>query len=253
MANRMMKYIRRACDGMGIPRNEADPDRLLKAIQKADKGLEDRGNPALGVSMHAGINTGTNAYRIRRLRGGDGVTVSLAEETGEAVIAVGGGGISLATLAPVMMIEEQRSSGAGPRALTKNNWSRRPINTVTVNQISGASLTNEQITLPAGTYRVSFLGTGSSAGHHRTRLQNITGTATLGIGNSADSRAAGPGNDTANPSMGIARFTLAVESILEVQTYWAQSIAGTGYMGDAEENLSGDVHRDGWIEIIKEA
>ncbi|ADJ23050.1 hypothetical protein Hden_1238 [Hyphomicrobium denitrificans ATCC 51888] len=253
--NKVTALLRRAIRGMGVTDDATDDDMLLKAIQKTVRGLEDKGNPALGVSIHDGVNAGTNNYKLRRLRG-SGLTVAIDPTTGEIVLTVGGDAVSLAGLAPVMMIEQRRANLAGAPALTRNAWTTRPINTVLKNQISGASLSASQITLPIGTFRVSFLGTASNAGHHRTRLQNITDNQTLGFGHSADSHSQTGNNDsTLNPSSGICWFTLAAPKTLELQTYYASSISVTARMGDTEDQDigSGNFHVDGWLEIIKEA
>lgn len=83
-ANRMLKYIRRACDGMGIPRNESDADRLLKAIQKADREITNVGTAGTGV--YRGLEDVTGRQMLSKLAAGTGVTITL-DEDGHLVIA----------------------------------------------------------------------------------------------------------------------------------------------------------------------
>lgn len=248
--NKVSALFRRAIRGMGIPDDATDDDMLLKAIQRAVRGIKSVG---AGYDIQDGVDT-DNAFKIRRIRG-VGITFGIADD-GAIVATVGGDAVTLSGLAPVMMIEQRRANLAGAPALTRNAWTTRPINTVTKNQISGATLASSQLSLPIGTYRVHFLGTASNAGHHRCRLQNITDNETLGYGHSADSHSqTGTGDSTLNSSSGIAWFTLASPKVIELQTYYGSSLSVTARMGDTEDqNIgSGNFHVDGWLEIIKEA
>lgn len=187
-------------------------------------------------------------FEFRKIEGINGATVTLVDNV--LKIAAPGVPQSLATVAPAYMLEERRASGAATRVLSIGAWTRRAINTTIINQIAGASLASEQITLPAGTYRATFLAVAARAPHHRARLFNVTAGVAVGHGNSSDSHTSS--DHPVTPSLGIARFVLAVTSVLEVQTY----VAGnkTGLSGDAEDqNIAPDSHVDGWIEIVKEA
>jgi hypothetical protein len=255
--NKVTALFRRAIRGMGIPDDSQDDDMLLKAIQKAVRGIKSIG-VAGAIDIQVGVDSGDNTFKIRKIRG-VGITFTVDPTNGEIVATVGGDAVTLAGLAPVLQIEQRRANLVTAPALTQNAWTTRPLTNVTQNQITDASLSGSQIILPAGTYRCEFLGMAAMAGHHRTRLQNVTDANTVGYGCSADSYTSTGGNTvsaTLNPSIGIARFTIADVKVFELQTYATNgSSPGTSRMGDANDQDigSGNFHVDGWIEIIKEA
>ncbi|MGE0022123.1 MAG: hypothetical protein AB7S70_00640 [Hyphomicrobium sp.] len=182
--------------------------------------------------------------RFRKIEGVNGATATL---DGDVIkIAAPGTTPNLATVAPALYLEERRGALDAVRNLVLNNWTRRPVNTSIVNQIDGASLSGEQITLPAGTYRAHFAGAGWRTGMHVTRLWNVTGSVALGLGISCDS-STGSGNGTCNVSSGIARFTLAGPTVIELQAFSAGDLAGK--MGNSDQALD---QVNGWVEIVKE-
>lgn len=213
--------------------------------------------------VNYGANVGTGEGLVYRDKTGSvlnfkklkqGTNVTLTNGANEITIdaSVPTGSLpTLAQIAPALMVRQKRLPSTPPPPLVFGQWTKRPLNEQLVNQIAGAAFNagSGQITLPAGTYRCHFSGNGHKASHHATRLFSLTGAVELGRGNSAD--AATGGNDPNNTSAGIARFTLAVTAVLELQTYSGYSAAG--YMGDLGTGDSLDFHIDGWVEIIKEA
>ncbi|MBL8844821.1 MAG: hypothetical protein JNN24_03525 [Hyphomicrobium zavarzinii] len=98
-ANRLLKYIRRAADGMDVPRNEGDMDRLLKAIQKAIRPAANIGGDGAGVGVYKETDTGTLTHMLRRLKGLNGIGVAISEDGN--VINIDGSGIVISGLAPI--------------------------------------------------------------------------------------------------------------------------------------------------------
>lgn len=182
---------------------------------------------------------------FRKIYGTNGAIVT---QDGDK-IKVEAPGISptLAAVAPALFIEERRQASDTVRSLVLGQWTRRPINTVIVNQIPGASLAAEQITLPAGTYRAQFAGAGWRTGLHVTRIFSLTGSIVLGLGIACDAWT-GSGNGTANVSSGVCRFTLAAPTTIELQAYSGGDTAGR--MGNADQSFESV---NGWVEIVKEA
>jgi hypothetical protein len=252
-ANRVLLYIRQACDGMSIARDEADGDRLLKAIQKADKGLEDVGSgPAIAVQN--GINTGSNNYKFRKFLGVNGVGIAVNGTTGDIEVGLSGGGggsPTLASLAPWFLIQEQRAGAASALSIVPNTWTSRVFTTDIVNQIAGASRSGATITLPAGTYRAEWEASVTGANNFKSRLWNSTDGASLGSGLSVDSGDAASGNQAqTSPSIGRARFTIAGTKDLVLQCIHR---AGSNRGAGDETNISPDFHVDAQILFVKEA
>lgn len=85
----------------------------------------------------------------------------------------------------VAEFQEQQTAGTGPTGgILSAAWTQRPLTTTLVNNISGASLSSNQVTLPAGTYQVrAFSPAGcNSATWAKIRLRNVTDSTTTIVG-----------------------------------------------------------------------
>lgn len=183
--------------------------------------------------------------RFRKIYGANGASVT---QDGDMIkIEAPGTPQALATVAPVMMVHEVRPANVAVRSLVVNAWTQRPLNTVVINQIAGASLADERITLPAGTYRVQFAGSCWRGGLHITRLYNVTDSVVVTEGISCDDWDGG-GNGSSHPSTGIAHFTIAATKTFSLQTF---TIENTSKMGNGDQLSVAALN--GYIEIIKEA
>jgi hypothetical protein len=98
--------------------------------------------------------------------------------TGWVVAASGGG-------APLLLhVQDQKASGtAGGSTGSTTDYFTRDLNTVVVNQITGASLSSNQVTLPAGTYVIDG-GAPSTQLRHKARLYNVSTSARALLGTS---------------------------------------------------------------------
>jgi hypothetical protein len=101
---------------------------------------------------------------------GTGVTVDNTDPANPVVAATGGGGFTTANL---LHVREEQSSGtnAGSSSAGSNI---RVLNTTVVNNIASASLSSNQITLPAGTYWVELTAPAFSPDRARVGLYNVT-------------------------------------------------------------------------------
>ncbi|MDB4312206.1 hypothetical protein N9937_02125 [bacterium] len=167
------------------------------------------------------LETGT---KLNGVALGDAATATIGTE----VLSPTGDGSGLSGLASpvdyaVMSLQETSGSAGGGSIAT--TWTKRSINTVELNDITGASLATGQITLPAGTYRFdSYSAAGGNAGRMTTRLYNVTDAVAVAqaIGSGADTA----GQDSCvNPLSGV--FTIAAEKVFEYQ-YFAQTAGGSG-------------------------
>lgn len=150
---------------------------------------------------------------------------------------------------PLLHLRDQVASAAAPQSLTNSTWNTRRLQTTVTNEITGASIASNQLTLPAGTFEVSGFAKVSSAVTtsydllSQLRLRNITGAATLLVGMShANAGFVNPGQGSASSETLAAingRFTLGGSSVVELQNYVfgnAGSVTGgrAGSTGEVE-------------------
>ena len=134
-----------------------------------------------------------------------------------------------------LIVYEQQAKNTGGGAYSAGAYRTRVINTVNKNEIPGASLASNQITLPAGTYTLRsevLFGINGAAGTYwqTIRLYNTTTAAAIetGLANNLIYPTYAP-NGTSHL---VCEFTLAAQSVLEMQGYPSTNIIG----GNASNN-----------------
>lgn len=150
-------------------------------------------------------------------------------------------GLSVSNL---FQVEDQRTSGTNGGTFTAGSWQTRVLNTELVNNITGASLSSNQITLPAGDYWVEASAPQYRGTIARIRLQNITDASTEVEGGNSISIASGTG--VHNFMQGA--FTLAAEKTLELQHRGTTTKSTDGF---GRPMSIGDVERYSEIRIWK--
>lgn len=115
--------------------------------------------------------------------------------------------------ANVFHVQEQLAQGTDAGGYTQPNWTKRALNTTLQNNITGASIASNQVTLPAGNYFVIASAPANKMQENRLRLET-TGAVTVLTGNSAYSTDAGNNNIQA---WLYGYFTLASSTALELQ------------------------------------
>lgn len=114
--------------------------------------------------------------------------------------------------AQLMLVKETKSGSAG--TITENIWTTRDLNTVEINEITGASLASNRITLPTGTYYIEGRAPANKCAGHMCVWYNITDSTFLLLGSSAASDAdVGPPTD----SVLCGRFTIGSNKVFEMQ------------------------------------
>lgn len=148
----------------------------------------------------------------------------------------------------LLHVRQEETDGTAGGTLTAATWNVRVLNTVPTNEISGASVASNQITLPAGTYEITANAMAYLVNGTRLRLRDTTGVATLIAGMNANAHA------TASSQMGMptlrGRFTLTVTSVLELQQ-WAQATRasdGAGIISTDTDEV--EVYADVMIEKV---
>lgn len=208
-----------------------------------DVPLENVGDGAFVFKGFDGVND-----ELRSIKGVNGVAVT---QDGDVILVDGSaiGGSSLATLAPMFVAEEQRAGNTLPALLSHAVPHTRALNTVVVNQIEGCSLANGQVTLPAGTYRFDFSTVVNNGASFFGYLWNVTANARIARGVGCDSGVDGKGTV---PSYGAGRFTIAVQSVVELRVLNRTASGLFARVGD-ETNISPDYHVDSVLALVKEA
>jgi hypothetical protein len=143
-------------------------------------------------------------------------------------------------------VRDEKSSGSGGGTFTSGAWQTRTLNTAASNTISGASLSSNQLTLPAGTYEISATapynkGNGTSVTLHKMRLYDTTGASTLIEGSSHES----PLDAMTQHAHLVGRFTLSTSSAIELQHY----CSFTGTFGEATSIGTKEVYAE--MEVRK--
>ncbi len=130
----------------------------------------------------------------------------------------------------LLHVRDEKTSGTHGGTHTSGSYQVRVINTVVTNEISGASLAANRITLPAGDYftitRVPHYNT--AGGNHKGKLENFTDSTDLVIGSSVTM---GTSTDSTTHSWIIGRFTLAATKDLEVTHQTSTTMATIGLGG----------------------
>lgn len=123
-------------------------------------------------------------------------------------------GVLTDALATQMLhIQDQKAAGTAGGSFTSGAWRTRALNTVVLNEVSGASLASNQITLPAGTYYVEARAPAHATRQHQCKLRNVTDSVDILIGSSQY-------NDTIDQTTTSdlsGRFTIAATKVIELQ------------------------------------
>lgn len=160
--------------------------------------------------------------------------------------------ISPATLAYVLdnrtgqqlHVQDQKSAGTDGGTLGGSAWTTRDLNTIVgTNSIAGASLSTNQITLPAGTYMIWASAPGYHVDNHQVRWRNVTDGATVlvGAGSKSNHGAVAVFYQTRSLLQGV--FTIAATKAFELQ-HWASSGSASTGLGIAVNSGEVEVYAD---------
>lgn len=120
---------------------------------------------------------------------------------------------------PVIIVEDQKAANTGGGTFTNGAWRLRTLNTEVVNEIAGASLAANQLTLPPGLYEIEFWAPAQAVGRHKAKLI-ISGGANLIVGSSM--------NAYNNFSHGLDLIALAAATVTELWHRCETTVATTG-------------------------
>ena len=122
---------------------------------------------------------------------------------------------------------DQETSGTQGGTATSGAWRTRVLNTTVANTITSATLSSNQISLPAGTYIVRASAPAAFVNNHQIRWQNITDSTATIIGTSMH---AGSGSSIYNEAALFGQFTISGTKTFELQhqVFSTQSANGFG-------------------------
>ncbi len=140
-------------------------------------------------------------------------------------------------------VKAQNTAGG---TFTLGAWRTRDINTEDIDTGSNCSIAANQITLDAGTYECRIMCPAYRCVSHQARLYDNTGAAVLLLGTSVRSNSSA---ESTSYSFIIGRFTLAAESVLEVQHYCTGDSATIGFGQQA--NIGNEVYTIAVFEKVK--
>ncbi len=146
-------------------------------------------------------------------------------------------------------IVDQKADTVNAGTFTTGAWQRRDLNTIKSDPGAHASVSGNQVTLGAGTYRVHISVPGSYCDGHQARLRDITNGATLLVG---DRAYAGTGGShvTTTCSTIFGRIVLSASTVLEVQHRCQTTRANDGF-GEGTSAF-GEVNIFTQVELWKE-
>lgn len=115
---------------------------------------------------------------------------------------------------PYINVQHAVAQNTAGGTFTSGSWQTRPLNTIVTDTFNLANVSNNQVTLPGGTYYVQFAGVGHQVDRMQGRIQNITDGSTLVLGMNIFSGVTGTQEVHA---IGSGRFQLTSMSVLEFQ------------------------------------
>jgi len=114
----------------------------------------------------------------------------------------------------LLHVREEAANNTSGGTFNSGSWVKRTLDTTKTNEITGASLSSSQITLPAGTYFIfGMANVGSDVGRHTAKLYNTTDSSDTIIGSSEYSDGLGH----SGKSIVTGRFTISGQKTFELQ------------------------------------
>lgn len=141
-------------------------------------------------------------------------------------LVVSGGVPSWVNRAIVILRDEKTSGTAGGTA-TSGDWLVRALNTEVTDEGNHATLSNNQVTLVAGTYEIAAEAPAFRVGRHQIRWYNVTDDEVLVLGMNAQCSTT---NGSTTNAVLTGRFTIALSKTFELQhrVYTTKSVNGFG-------------------------
>lgn len=124
----------------------------------------------------------------------------------------------------IAIFRDEKATSTVGGTFTNNAWRTRDLNTTQYNNITGCSLGSNQITLPAGTYRVYAICPAYNVNGHKAILYNITDSS-IAITGTAEYTVGYAGN--ASKVSGV--ITITETKVFELQHRCIATLADYGF------------------------
>jgi len=124
----------------------------------------------------------------------------------------------------LLHVRDEKSAGTTSGTATSGSFQTRTLNTVMTNEISGASLSSDQITLPSGTYFINANAQLWSSDRGKIKLRNVTDSSDTIIGGCGYSA-----SGAAAISFLSGRFIIASQKTFELQHRSGATKSTDGY------------------------
>ncbi len=148
--------------------------------------------------------------------------------------------------AAYICIVDKKAQNTSGGTFTSGSWSTRTLTDELHDTGNYASISSNQITLAAGTYRCEISCPAIAVHRHQTRLYNVTDSAVVLTGTSEFSNST---NYNSTSSFIRGRFTLAAQKNLEVQHRCERTQSINGY--GVESNFGDEIYTI--VELWKES
>ena len=177
------------------------------------------GTPSDGTVSFAKVTSNliTGATAETSIAGGDSVLIyddsasALRKMTRTNFVAGLGSGFDT----QLLHVRDEKSSTTVGGSMTTGSFQTKALNTVLTNEISGASVSSNQIILPSGTYFIIASTPQYQCQRFKAKLRNITDSTDTLIGTSEFSNS---NMEIVTRSFVIGRFTIASQKTFEIQS-----------------------------------
>lgn len=147
--------------------------------------------------------------------------LTILKDDGKAVISTGA-----AFETQLLHVVDEKGASTDAGTFTAGADRTRDLNTIRTNEITGASLSSNAITLPIGIFYVEASAPGFQVNQHQAKIVNTSGTAVSVIGTK---ESAGGSASTTTISLVSGRFTTAATTVVELKHRCQSTVATNGF------------------------
>ena len=142
-----------------------------------------------------------------------------AQRVAQAIAALGGGGgagTGSSGFSKVFLVQDEKADGVDGGTSVATTWTKRTLNTVKHNTLTGASVASDVVTLPAGDYYFEGSQPTNDNDTGQTRLRDTDNNVTLVLGTT---EFVNNSDDGETPGLISGFFTLSAETDVELQYF----------------------------------